>query len=94
MQKETCQNKSPELEFRLFENPAMFSTDRKLVCPRCGEALAREDVEVFSDCPFCSHRFPQCTELEDFILQPEVDSWMRRQPGFTFRVLNQLSGLE
>ena len=94
MQKETSQQESPELRFRLFENPAMFSTDRKLVCPRCGESLTRADVEVFSDCPFCSHPFPQSPELEDFILEPEVDSWMRRQPGFTFRVLNQLSALE
>ena len=79
------------LQFRVFENPAMFVSDRKLICPKCGEALSRPDVECFSSCPFCGFRFAHSTELEDFILEPEVDHWMRRQPGFTFQFLNQFT---
>ena len=79
------------LKFRSFENPAMFTRDRRLICPQCGESLARGDVEGFNSCPFCSFRFETTPELEDFILEPEVDSWMKLQPGFTFQFLNQLS---
>ena len=68
----------------------MFSVDRKLVCPHCGELLSRVDVEAYSACPYCSHRFEPSVELEDFILEQEVDSWVKRQPGFAFHVLNQL----
>ena len=79
------------LQFRVFENPAMFASDRKLICPKCGEALVRSDVEAFSSCPFCAFRFEHSPELEDFILEPEIDNWMRRQPGFTFQFLDQFS---
>ncbi len=79
------------LHFRVFENPAMFARDRRLICPKCGEALSRADVEAFSACPFCSFRFEHSNELEDFILEPEVDSWMRRQPGFTFQFLDRFA---
>ena len=78
------------LNFQSFENPAMFSHDRKLLCPQCGESLTRADVEAFPACPYCSHRFEPSTELEDFILDREVDSWMKRQPGFTFQILNRM----
>ena len=81
----------PELRFRFVDNPGMFSPDRRLVCPQCGENLTRPDIEVFLTCPFCSHRFEPSPELEDYILEPEVDSWMKRQPGFTFHFLNRLS---
>lgn len=80
----------PVLEFRSFENPDMFSRDRRLVCPKCGELLGRADVEGFSSCPFCMFRFEQVPELEDYILEPEVDSWLKRQPGFTFRFIHQM----
>ena len=80
----------PVLEFRSFENPDMFSRERRLICPRCGELLLRGDVEGFSSCPFCLFRFEDSPELEDFILEPEVDSWMMRQPGFTFFHVQQL----
>ena len=83
--------KGHSLHFHNFENPAMFFNDRKLICPQCGESLARDDVEVFSDCPYCSYRFERSTELEDFILEPEVDCWMKHQPGFTFQILNQMA---
>ena len=79
------------LNFRRFENPAMFSRDRKLICPQCGEQLTRADVESFLICPFCSHRFAYSVEMEDFLLEPEADSWMKHQPGFTFQILNPLS---
>ena len=82
--------KKPVLEFRSFENPEMFSRERRLVCPQCGELLLRGDVEGFSSCPFCLFRFEDSPELEDFILEPEVDSWMMRQPGFTFHLIQQL----
>ena len=82
--------KMPALEFRSFENPEMLSRERRLVCPQCGELLLRSDVEGFSSCPFCLFRFEDSPELEDFILEPEVDSWMKRQPGFTFRLIQQL----
>ena len=91
---EQTQVRPPEktgLNFQVFENPAMFSNDRKLICPQCGESLMRADIEAFTACPYCSHRFEPSAELEDFILEPEVDSWMKRQPGFTFQILNQLS---
>jgi len=79
----------PELEFRIFDNPEMFSRERRLVCPQCGELLLRGDVEGFSTCPFCLFRFENSPELEDFILEPEVESWMKHQPGFTFRMIHQ-----
>ena len=82
--------KKPVLEFRSFESPEMLSRERRLVCPQCGELLLRGDVEGFSSCPFCLFRFEDSPELEDFILEPEVDSWMKRQPGFTFRLIQQL----
>ena len=34
-------------------------------------------------------RFEQTPELEDYILEPEVDSWLKRQPGFTFRFIHE-----
>ena len=79
------------LSFHRFENPAMLANDRKLICPQCGEQLTRADVESFLICPFCSHRFAYSVEMEDFLLEPEADSWMKRQPGFTFQILNQFS---
>jgi|GEM_PF-1866914 acetyl-CoA carboxylase beta subunit len=91
---EHAQIRLPEksgLNFQVFENPAMFSKDRRLICPQCGESLMRADIEDFTVCPYCSHRFEHSTELEDFILEPEVDNWMKRQPGFTFQILNQMT---
>ena len=78
------------LKFRSFENPDMFSRDRRLICPQCGELLVRGDVEGFFSCPFCLFRFEHSSELEDFILEPEVESWMKQQPGFTFQLIHQL----
>ena len=82
--------KKPVLEFRILDSPERLSRYHRLVCPQCGELLLRGDVEGFSSCPFCLFRFKDSPELEDFILEPEVDSWMMRQPGFTFRLIQQL----
>ena len=82
--------KKPFLEFRILDCPEQLSRYRRLVCPQCGELLLRGDVEGFSSCPFCLFRFKDSPELEDFILEPEVDSWMKRQPGFTFLQVQQL----
>ncbi|NOY82334.1 MAG: hypothetical protein GXP31_15145 [Kiritimatiellaeota bacterium] len=49
-----------------------------LVCPKCLEALTREDVEDFGQCPYCDHQFELDTELEDFLLRPLVRQWMRQ----------------
>ena len=82
--------KKPFLEFRILDCPEQLSRYRRLVCPQCGELLLRGDVEGFSSCPFCLFRFEDSPELEDFILEPEVDSWMKHQPGFTFQLIRQL----
>ncbi len=58
------------------ENP--LSAGRYLVCPKCGEHLKQLDVEGFSCCPFCDHKFEQNTELEDFILEPVINTWIRQ----------------
>ncbi len=57
----------------------MRMDDRLLVCPNCYETLAQADIENFSRCPFCDYKLEINLELEDFILQPLVDNWMRQQ---------------
>lgn len=49
-----------------------------LVCPKCLETLTQTDIEEFSTCPFCNHRFERSSELEDFILRPVVEHWMEQ----------------
>lgn len=56
-----------------------MSLDRGLLCPSCGELLHRNDIEVFTRCPFCDHAFSVDTELEDFILTPLVNEWAKHQ---------------
>ena len=67
----------------------LVSLDRQLICPECRQELERSDIEGYFACPFCSHVFEQNVELEDFLLQPHVDEWMRQQPGFSFQVLGR-----
>jgi len=58
-----------------------FKTDIKgkmLVCPRCTETLTQVDIETFSTCPYCNHKFERSFELEDFILRPVVEHWMEQ----------------
>ena len=57
----------------------MRMDDRLLVCPNCMETLSQADIENFSRCPFCDYKLEINLELEDFILQPLVDHWMRQQ---------------
>jgi len=57
----------------------MRMDDKLLVCPNCLETLAQADIENFSRCPFCDYKLEINLELEDFILQPLVDHWMRQQ---------------
>jgi uncharacterized CHY-type Zn-finger protein len=49
-----------------------------MVCPTCMELLTREDVEAFGKCPYCNHRIEHNHELEDFLLQPVVNYWMKQ----------------
>jgi len=65
--------------FKTFNNAARSRNERLLVCPRCHEALLQPDIEVFSRCPFCNYRFEINIELEDFILEPVVENWIRQQ---------------
>ncbi len=69
-------------QYKNVNNPEMVAQDRVLVCPNCREELARADIESFPRCPFCDYPLGNSRELEDFILEPLVDSWMRQQPGF------------
>ena len=68
--------------FQEIDNPRMVAVDHRLLCPECKEILSRSDIESFTRCPFCNHDFGSNPALEDFILEPLVDNWMRRQPGF------------
>jgi len=58
-----------------------FKNDSKgkmLICPQCLETLTQVDVESFSRCPYCDHKFERSSELEDFILRPVVEHWMEQ----------------
>ena len=58
-----------------------FKSDVKgkfLVCPCCMETLTQIDIESFSSCPYCNHKFESSYELEDFILRPVVEHWMEQ----------------
>ena len=47
-------------------------------CPKCHELLAPADLECFSSCPYCNVLLPRTQELEDFVADPLVQSWMSR----------------
>ena len=53
--------------------------DRLLLCPNCMETLSQADIENFSRCPYCDFKLELNLELEDFILEPLVEHWMRQQ---------------
>lgn len=53
--------------------------DRLLLCPHCTETLSQADIENFSRCPYCDYKLELNLELEDFILEPLVEHWMRQQ---------------
>ena len=50
-----------------------------LICPGCGEHLRQMDIENFSRCPFCDQSLERNEQLEDFILEPVVENWVRQQ---------------
>lgn len=54
-------------------------TEHYLICPGCGEHLRQMDIENFSCCPFCDQPLERNEQLEDFILEPVVDNWIRAQ---------------
>lgn len=76
-------------KFKPLRNSRLVSLDKQLICPECGQELDRSDIEGYLECPFCAHAFEQNEELEDYLLQPHVDDWMRQQPGFSFQVLER-----
>lgn len=49
-----------------------------IVCPKCVEMLTRDDVEGFSRCPYCNHLFESEQELEEFLMQPIIEQWLRQ----------------
>jgi len=65
--------------FRTDRGAEAFFSERYLVCPKCGEQLLQMDIENFSRCPFCNHAFEVNDELEDFLLEPTVELWIRQQ---------------
>jgi uncharacterized C2H2 Zn-finger protein len=65
--------------FLPLDKSRTMSLERGLLCPQCGELLHRNDIEVFTRCPFCDHAFSVDTELEDFILTPLVNEWAKNQ---------------
>lgn len=65
--------------FLPLDKSRTMSLDRGLLCPQCGELLHRNDIEVFTKCPFCDYAFSVDTELEDFILSLLVKEWAKHQ---------------
>lgn len=53
--------------------------DKMLVCPSCLELLRQHDIESYSNCPYCDHKFELDQEIEDFLMQPIIDSWVRKE---------------
>ena len=66
-----------QYEFKKNEN----TDTRVLVCPNCNEDLMYADIEIFRMCPFCNKSLKQTGELEDFILEPIVQSWVAKCTG-------------
>ena len=67
--------------FKQTDDGRLPSPERFLLCPSCGESLEQADIETFARCPFCNYRFEINDELEDFILEPIVERWIRQQEG-------------
>ncbi len=66
-----------QYEFKKNEDTNM----RVLVCPHCNEDLIYADIEIFRMCPFCDKPLKQTGELEDFILEPIIQSWVAKYTG-------------
>ena len=52
----------------------------ELRCPQCHEELNPADVENYSCCPFCNALLPQDDDMEDFVLDPVISHWLRKNP--------------
>lgn len=70
-----------------FKNAIHFQ-NKLLVCPKCLETVNYIDIENFRCCPYCDYSFEHSHDLEDFLLQPVVDHWMR-QYSYDLRDENQ-----
>ncbi len=64
----------------MFDKKLRYTPDF-IVCPQCVEMLTRDDVEAFARCPYCNHRFDPENGLEEFLLQPIVEHWLRQGHG-------------
>ncbi|MBR2426375.1 MAG: hypothetical protein IKB16_06505 [Lentisphaeria bacterium] len=65
--------------FATVENFNKAFNDRFLICPQCNERLKQMDIENYSRCPYCNYRFTDSASLEDFMLEPVVENWIRQQ---------------
>ena len=68
-----------KLVFRNVNAPMALPGVRVLLCPDCGEALVPADIESYSACPYCGHRFELTQELEDYLLENMVNTWIHQQ---------------
>ncbi len=55
------------------------SMNPNVECPNCKEKLTRFDVEFFAECPFCDYTLVSSYDMDDFILQPAIDFWARKE---------------
>lgn len=76
---------------KIYKSLGSFN-EKYLVCPRCYEFVARNDIEHFHNCPYCDHRFEMDCELEDYLLKPLIDRWVMRQsnisPEMSFGIIH------
>ena len=52
---------------------------RVLECPQCMESLERQDIEDYSNCPYCLTNLPFNHDLEDYLLDPLVEMWQAQE---------------
>lgn len=62
-------------EFKAISN----NNEKMLVCPQCFETLGQHDIESFNCCPYCDFKFEMNQQIEDYLLKPLVDSWVRKE---------------
>jgi len=65
-----------------FRKPAI-ELEKMLICPECTETLSQIDISSFGSCPYCDHTLVTTPELEDYLLKPVVDHWVRTQAPTT-----------
>ncbi len=61
-----------------FKRPAV-ELEKVLVCPECMETLSQLDIGSYGHCPYCNHSLESSPELEDYLLKPAIDHWMKKQ---------------